>query len=505
MSTDLRRTAWRIGLQTAGLLIACLLVVSTVVYVAVVRSQEEHLRQTLTDAVGEAAPGDQRRDHDGDDRRFRLRLQGGTFTAVLHDGEVTSSEQLPPGLPNVAVMEQVRSTGVEDRRRVDLSTGPYEILTVSRGDDVVVQAMASLLEQHQERERIIGALVIAGGAGLVLATLAAVVLARRAVTPMSQALESQRRFVADAGTRAPYPVDAAQYASPAAGPADPDRSRRSPTAHRRPGADDRDQLITRDVEGIVADTSALTAILEELLLAADTRTPVPQESCRRRSAGDHGGRLGAGDRGRSRDRADPAAADGRHSPARRRPDRARPIGDRAGRQRPRPRPLGGGCDRRPPRSRRSWSRSATTDRASAMTCCRGCSPGSPATAPRPLSRGPAPLRSRAGPGQRDRHPARRHRHRRQPARPRHRRRTPPGTTWIVERLRQFVIASRLTGSERRPATAAFRAVGTARGDARGRVAGIEESKLGPCRARWRREHIRPGARGHTMTSDLLAI
>ena len=186
MSTDLRRTAWRIGLQTAGLLIACLLVVSTVVYVAVVRSQEEHLRQTLTDAVGEAALGDRRQDHDDDDRRFRLRLQGGTFTAVLHDGEVTSSERLPPGLPNVAAMEQVRSTGVEDRRRVDLSTGPYEILTVPRGDDVVVQAMASLLEQHQERERIIGALAIAGGAGLVLATLAAVVLARRAVTPMSR-------------------------------------------------------------------------------------------------------------------------------------------------------------------------------------------------------------------------------------------------------------------------------------------------------------------------------
>ena len=57
MSTDLRRTAWRIGLQTAGLLIACLLVVSTVVYVAVVRSQEEHLRQTLTDAVAAAALG----------------------------------------------------------------------------------------------------------------------------------------------------------------------------------------------------------------------------------------------------------------------------------------------------------------------------------------------------------------------------------------------------------------------------------------------------------------
>ncbi len=277
MSTDLRRTAWRIGLQTAGLLIACLLVVSTVVYVAVVRSQEQHLRQTLTEAVGEAAPGDQRGDHDDDDHRFRLRLQGGTFTAVLHDGEVTSPERLPPGLPNVAVMEQVRSTGVEDRRRVDLSTGPYEILTVSRGDDVVVQAMASLLEQHQERERIIGALVIAGGAGLVLATLAAVVLARRAVTPMSQALESQRRFVADAGHELRTPLTLLSTRAQLlarrirTGAGDP------PLRTGAQGTDDRDQLIARDVEGIVADTSALTAILEELLLAADTRTAVPQE------------------------------------------------------------------------------------------------------------------------------------------------------------------------------------------------------------------------------------
>lgn len=273
-NTDLRRTAWRIGLQTAGLLIGCLLVVSTVVYVSVVRSQEQQLTKTLTDTVAAAAPGNEEKDHDGDDRRFRLRLQGGTFTAVLHDGEVTSSEQLPPGLPDVTVMEQVRATGVTDRRRVDLSTGPYEILTVRDGD-VVVQAIASLLDQHQERERILGALMIAGSAGLILATLAAVVLAHRAVSPMSQALDSQRRFVADAGHELRTPLTLlstrAQLLARRIRASDP------PQQTSTPGGGDRDQLITRDVEGIVADTAGLTAILEELLLAADTRTPVPQD------------------------------------------------------------------------------------------------------------------------------------------------------------------------------------------------------------------------------------
>lgn len=269
LGTDLRRTAWRIGLQTAALLIACLLVVSTVAYVAVVRSQEAQLDQTLDEVIATAArPG---RDGDDDDRRFRLRLEGGTFTAVLHDGKVMTSEDLPDGLPELTVMEQVAETGDTDRRRITLSTGPYEILTVAQGD-TVVQAMVSRLELHQEREQIVGALALAGGAGLLLASLAAVVLARRAVLPMAQALESQRRFVADAGHELRTPLTLLSTRAQLLAR----RVRSGPTTGAA-GASERDQLIGRDSEGIVADSAALTAILEELLLAADTRTPVPTD------------------------------------------------------------------------------------------------------------------------------------------------------------------------------------------------------------------------------------
>ena len=48
---DLRRTARRIGLQTAGLLMACLVVVVAVLYASVVRSQDEQMTRSLTDAV----------------------------------------------------------------------------------------------------------------------------------------------------------------------------------------------------------------------------------------------------------------------------------------------------------------------------------------------------------------------------------------------------------------------------------------------------------------------
>lgn len=265
LGADLRQTTLRIGLQTALLLVACLLVVSAVAYLSVVHSQDQQMTQALTQAVQSAGRGgDSDRDHDQDLNQPR----GGVQTAVLDSRGLQPSSDMPAGLPDVAVMRQVAASGVTDRRTIHLPTGVYAVLTTTRGDDVV-QAVASTFEQHQERQRTLGALSLAGGAGLVLATLAAALLARRAVRPMAQALELQRRFVADAGHELRTPLTLL--------------STRAQLLARRvngrvPESDaDRHQLIARDAEGIVADTAALTAILEELLLAADARTPIPQE------------------------------------------------------------------------------------------------------------------------------------------------------------------------------------------------------------------------------------
>lgn len=264
LHSDLRRTARRIGLQTAALLVVCLVAVGVVVFLVVVGAQDRQLGQTLSAATATAGFGN---DRDHGTPQDLNEPRGGIQNAVIDRNGLRTSTDVPDGLPDLQIMHQVAATHTSDRRTVHLDSGAFELLTVQRGDDTV-QVIASRFELHQERERILGALGIAGGAGLVLASLAAAVLAQRAVRPMAQALDMQRRFVADAGHELRTPLTLLSTRSQLL-------ARRARDATAPP--EQRDQMIIRDANGIVADTSALTLILEELLMAADVRTPVPQE------------------------------------------------------------------------------------------------------------------------------------------------------------------------------------------------------------------------------------
>lgn len=267
----LRRTATQIGIQTALLLMLSLLVVSGVVYATVLRSQNALVTDTLDKAMSQVRAGvdfDHDHDQDGDTGR----PAHGIRTAVLTGDRLRVAAGTPAGLPDRAVLDQVQRDGQPDRRTVSVASGRYALLTDKRGDQVS-QVMYSLFEQHQERERILGALGLAGGVGVALSTLLGAWLARRAVRPMSEALTLQRRFVADAGHELRTPVTLL--------------STRAQLLRRRLGTQpglvpgsapaELENLVLRDADGIVADTQTLAAILEELLLAADTRTPVLDE------------------------------------------------------------------------------------------------------------------------------------------------------------------------------------------------------------------------------------
>ncbi len=262
LDSELRHTAWRIGVQTAALVIVCLAAVGALVYGTVVQSQGQQATQTLTLAAASAGVGVREHDTDQDSAGQRT---NSVFTAVLHGGQIRSSTLMPAGLPVEPAMAEVATTGISDRRTVALRTGRYDVLTVRRGD-MVVQAAVNLFQQHQERENILGALGIGGAVGVILSALLGALLAQRAVQPMATALSLQRRFVADAGHELRTPLTLLSTRA--------QLLRRRVHAHAGPAAED---VTLRDLDGIVGDTRALTDILEELLLAADTRTPVPQE------------------------------------------------------------------------------------------------------------------------------------------------------------------------------------------------------------------------------------
>jgi signal transduction histidine kinase len=114
-----------------------------------------------------------------------------------------------------------------------------------------------------QRASLLRALLIGGLAGLALAALAGSWLGRRAVRPLETALMMQRRFVADASHELRTPLTLL--------------STRTQLLRRRLRSTVDATALRTQVDGVVAEADRLTAILDDLLLAADPRADPPDE------------------------------------------------------------------------------------------------------------------------------------------------------------------------------------------------------------------------------------
>jgi signal transduction histidine kinase len=168
----------------------------------------------------------------------------------------------PRGLPDETALRSVATTGTEQTTEVQLGHRDYRVLTERRGD-ATVQAALDLSADHIERDLLIRALLITGGAGLVIAAVAGALLGRRAVRPLSAALALQRRFVSDASHELRTPLTLL--------------STRAQLLRRQLKEPLDPATLKSDVDGLVADARNLGAILEDLLLAADPRAQAPHE------------------------------------------------------------------------------------------------------------------------------------------------------------------------------------------------------------------------------------
>ncbi len=238
--TQLRRTARRLGLQAGVLILLCLVAGAAVQWVFVERSSESAAKARLATVTGKIDKPSEA-PHD-------------VFVTILDADGKRSSVGLPPGLPELGDLTAVSRTGRTRERSLRISGHEYLVRTERTGSRTI-QAALDRQPLEEESHRLILALLWAGIVGVSLAALAASWLARRAVAPMAETIALQRRFVADASHELRTPLTLL--------------STRVQLLVRRLRSDHDD--LRPDLEGLLSDTRSLTDILEELLLAVDSR------------------------------------------------------------------------------------------------------------------------------------------------------------------------------------------------------------------------------------------
>jgi signal transduction histidine kinase len=234
--------AGRIAAAQASLaLAAVLLVVGAVVYFVDIRVQEQQIRAQLS-SVALAAD-------DATDPPPGMIL-------VLRDlaGKVEVSDN---GIPTADLL--ARPAGFFETQ---IDGAPYRAVVVNKPEGTVV-ALLDLGPYKAGRSRLLVSLGIAELAGIVASIAVVILLTRRSIRPLVEALALQRRFVADASheLRAPLTVL---------------HTRIQLLARRFEDGDA--QQNREQIDALASDTRALGEVIEDLLASASmTSDNAPQE------------------------------------------------------------------------------------------------------------------------------------------------------------------------------------------------------------------------------------
>ncbi|MEY9952475.1 sensor histidine kinase [Leifsonia sp. EB34] len=243
---ELRTASARLALQFAGIILALFIVLAGVVYVVVSTGQTEAAKRALADASQVDSVHDAPHDL--------------LVTVVLPQGRDVSPN-MPDGLPDERALQDVARNGGTITETVVAADGKSYLTQTDVRRGKVVQISYGLAEQQEEMGRLLTALIISGVIATVAAALVGLLLARRSMRPMSEALALQRRFVADAGHELRTPLTLL--------------STRAQLLRRRlsrgGGDASADDDVRSGLDEIVDDSRALTEIVEDLLTAADPR------------------------------------------------------------------------------------------------------------------------------------------------------------------------------------------------------------------------------------------
>jgi signal transduction histidine kinase len=242
----MRRARRAIGLQTAAAIVLSVLAVGVLALIVVTRAQQASIESALRRT---AATED-----DVDDPP-----PGMWIVQENSDGRITSTEGTPKGLPSRAELARIDAGGAARLQPLQADGADYLVLTERRRGKTV-QIVAGLAQSKRERNRLLAALGAAELVGLGAAALFGTLLARRATTPLAEALARQRRFVADASHELRTPLTQLHT--------------RAQLLARDLHAGATPAEMTDDVDHLVSGTRQLGEVVEDLLLSSqiDRRT-----------------------------------------------------------------------------------------------------------------------------------------------------------------------------------------------------------------------------------------
>lgn len=239
----IRHMSWRWGLQISVCVALIVAALSGLAVLIVLRSQENAANTLLTQTTART-----------DDV---VDPPTGVWLVIASQQRIDASQDLPSELPDRAALDRVSRTGTAEMDMVQGAHGMYQVYTQRRGPSTV-QAALDLRGNHDERERLLVAMLASGGLGLALAAVVGAWFGRRAAVPVAGALAIQRRFVSDASHELRTPLTHLSIRV--------QLLRR----HLRLGLPS--SQLTAEMDGVVEDADHLAVILDDLLLAADTRS-----------------------------------------------------------------------------------------------------------------------------------------------------------------------------------------------------------------------------------------
>ena len=181
IASELRRAAWRMGLQTALLLLACVVLVGITVFVVADQAAANEGRQAVRSASAHVDKPQE--------------APKGVEIVIDRGGQRLTSPELPEGFPIESDLAATRSDGIVREHLVHRGDDRYLVRTERVGERVN-QAIYDQEEYEAERHRLQVALFTAGGLGVLLSAAAGVVLAFRSMRPLAESLAMQDRSVA---------------------------------------------------------------------------------------------------------------------------------------------------------------------------------------------------------------------------------------------------------------------------------------------------------------------